>query len=249
MSVHFTIIIPAYNVEKWAEKNLKSALMQNYENYSIFYVDDASTDNTSRIVNETLDKYSDTKAKFTMFSNKENRKALANIIKCVKLARDKSVILTLDGDDWLPNPDVLATLNEIYSNEDVWMTTGSYLETTTGEIGPPRVGPEFWEGNIRHKIWVFSHLRTFRKELFMKIDKADMTDHDGEIYKCTFDQVMMYPMAEMAGPKHYRSINQVLYIYNRANPLSVDRVQRPDQLRIEKEIRNKTPYEKMESLR
>ena len=248
MSTHFTIVIPAYNVEKWAEKNLKSALMQDYENYSIFYVDDASTDNTSRIANEVLDKYKQTKAKFTMFSNTENKKALANIIKCVAMAKENSVILTLDGDDWLSNANVLTTLNEVYNDENVWMTTGSYLETTTGEVGPPRVPLEFWEGNIRHKIWVFSHLRTFRKELFMNIDEKDMTDHDGEIYKCTFDQAMMYPMAEMSGPKHHRSVNQVLYIYNRGNPLSVDRVQRPDQLRIEREIRSKAPYDKLEAL-
>ena len=164
------------------------------------------------------------------------------------MARDNSGILTLDGDDWFPHENVLRTLDKVYSKDDVWMTTGSYLDNLTMQIGPPRFDSSFWEGNIRHKSWVFSHLRTFKKELFLNIDEKDMTDHDNEIYKYTFDQVMMYPMAEMSGPEHFRAIHEVLYVYNRTNPLSVDRVHREDQLRIEREIRNKAPYDRVSGL-
>ena len=251
MNEHFTIIIPAYNVEKWAKKSLTSALTQDYDNYDVYYVNDASTDNTREIVEKTVSDYSsETKANVKIIHNETNHKALSNIIMCVKMAQANSVILTLDGDDRLPHKNVLNTLNEIYSSPDVWITAGSYLDTLTGEIGPIRVNHEvFWEDNIRHKQWIFSHLRTFRKELFMKIDEADMTDADGEIYKYTFDQVMMYPMCEMAGPKHFRAVYDILYIYNRMNPLSVDKVHRGDQLRIEQVIRSKKPYSRLETLK
>jgi hypothetical protein len=43
-------------------------------------------------------------------------------------------------------------------------------------------------------------------------------------------------------------VEDVLYIYNRMNPISVDRVHRYDQLRIEQQVSNKTPYKKLESL-
>ena len=59
---------------------------------------------------------------------------------------------------------------------------------------------------------------------------------------------MMYPMAEMSGPDHFREIKQIMYVYNRQNPISVDRVHRQDQLRIEHQIRFKDPYERLESL-
>ena len=75
-----------------------------------------------------------------------------------------------------------------------------------------------------------------------------MLDKDGGFYKYTFDQAMMYPMVEMAGQEHFVPIKKVLYVYNRLNPLSVDKIYRNDQLRIEKEIKNKKPYGKIYSL-
>tara|TARA_B100001564_G_scaffold355930_1_gene369140 strand:+ start:134 stop:313 length:180 start_codon:yes stop_codon:yes gene_type:complete len=59
---------------------------------------------------------------------------------------------------------------------------------------------------------------------------------------------MMYPMVEMAGRDRVKLINDILYIYNRKNPISVDRVHRYDQLRIESLVSNKDQYEKLESL-
>ena len=48
---HFTVIIPAYNCEKWVTKNLNSVIQQKYENYEIVYVDDCSNDNTEKLKN------------------------------------------------------------------------------------------------------------------------------------------------------------------------------------------------------
>jgi hypothetical protein len=82
----------------------------------------------------------------------------------------------------------------------------------------------------------------------MKIKKEDLLDTDGEFYKCTFDRAMMYPMVEMAGRERIALIKKALYIYNRFNPLSVDRVHRTNQLRIESILNRKPQYEKLESL-
>jgi SAM-dependent methyltransferase len=38
----FVIVIPSYKNEKWCETNINSAIMQNYENYRIIFVDDCS---------------------------------------------------------------------------------------------------------------------------------------------------------------------------------------------------------------
>ena len=58
----------------------------------------------------------------------------------------------------------------------------------------------------------------------------------------------MWPMVEMAGPEHHRAIENVLYVYNRHNPLSDDRVNRKDQLDTEAIIRSFEPYNRLESL-
>ena len=41
---HFTVLVPAYNVEKWAERNISSVIEQDYTNYDIAFIDDCSTE-------------------------------------------------------------------------------------------------------------------------------------------------------------------------------------------------------------
>ena len=246
MDSHFTIIIPSYNNEDWVERCLTSALDQDYENYDVVYVNDCSTDNTLSKVEEVI-KNVESKAEVKVINNDTNKKALYNLYHTIKDAKEGTIIVTLDGDDWLPNDQILNMLDSEYSDE-VWMTAGSYVDNVSGMISCPSINEKYWNGNIRMKPWTISHLRTFRRELFLKIRYEDLMDNDDYFYKFTFDQAMMYPMAEMSGPDHFREIKQIMYVYNRRNPISVDRVHRQDQLRIEHEIRFREPYERLESL-
>ena len=247
MKNYFTIIIPAYNCQEWVEWNLNSVLNQSYDKqkYKVVYVDDCSTDNTPNIVGSFID---DNDINISYYRNEKNEKALYNLYTHIHKARDNSIIVTLDGDDAFAGSDVLTKLDKLYQDENCWMTVGSYMQNDNYSVVSPRVSEGYWEQNIRKVPWSFSHLRTFRKKLFCKIKKEDLLDEDGNFYKCTFDRAMMYPMVEMSGKDRVRLVTDVLYIYNRLNPISVDRVHRYDQLRIEQQVSNKTPYEKLESL-
>jgi len=87
MKNHFTIVVPAYNVEQWAEKNIKSALTQDYDNFDVIYINDASTDETKKIVDSTFQKLvKETNADSKVIHNENNKKALYNIITAVKLS-------------------------------------------------------------------------------------------------------------------------------------------------------------------
>ena len=244
---HFTIIIPAYNCSEWVSRNVTSIINQNYDDkdYDIVYINDCSTDNTSDLVEKKLDQFTCTSK---LINNKTNLKALRNLYDHIHSAREGTVIVTVDGDDWLSDVNVLNYLNEIYTKQDVWITAGSYISLSDYRVNSPIVNEGYFESNIRLKPWTISHLRTFKRSLFAKIKKEDLLDTDGKFYKATFDRAMMYPMVEMSGPEHFHAIRKILYIYNDANPLNVHKVLRQDQLRIEAQICNKAPYERIHSL-
>ena len=245
MQRHFTIVIPAYNCEPWVEKNLKSAINQDYSNYDVVYIDDASTDSTLDRAKAVL---ASSSTSYSLIKNEVNRKALPNLYDAVYQSQEGTIIVALDGDDWLLNNNVLTYLNEVYDQHDPWITAGSYIDNYQGIIHRPKVDNHFWQGIIRQKEWSLSHLRTFRRELFTKIELKDFLDLDGSFFKYTWDRVIMYPMVEMAGQQKFHAILKPLYVYNRLNPISVDRVHRKDQLRIEQLISRKETYQKVEEL-
>ena len=57
----FSIIIPAYNVEKYISECLDSLVNQDYNDFEIIFVDDGSTDKTRTICNEYCKKYNNIK--------------------------------------------------------------------------------------------------------------------------------------------------------------------------------------------
>lgn len=65
----FSIIIPAYNVQEYVNKAIDSVLEQNFKNYEMIIIDDASTDKTEEIVRQYEKKYNNVK----LISHKENK--------------------------------------------------------------------------------------------------------------------------------------------------------------------------------
>lgn len=61
-------IMPCYNAEKTLAKAIESVINQNYENWELIIIDDASTDNSVKIAKDYLEN-----SKITLLQNKTNR--------------------------------------------------------------------------------------------------------------------------------------------------------------------------------
>ena len=61
MNLLISIIIPAYNIENYIAKCLDSLLNQTYRNLEIIVVDDGSSDNTGKVIDDYLSKYDNIK--------------------------------------------------------------------------------------------------------------------------------------------------------------------------------------------
>tara|TARA_R110002020_G_scaffold464493_2_gene685251 strand:- start:23802 stop:24536 length:735 start_codon:yes stop_codon:yes gene_type:complete len=244
MKSHFSVLVPAYNCVSWVQSNLGSIIRQKYDNYQLIYIDDASTDGTAAKAKELLQ---NSNIDYKLFENSFNKGKANNLHHYINSLRDDTIVVVVDGDDWLANDHVLNFLDSQYS-DDTWMTCGSYITTDTKSIVHPTTTEDYWSGNIRNKSWQFSHLGTFRKKLFSKIKRKDFLDKSGNYFSTTSDQAMMWPMAEMAGPAHFKPLREALYVYNRSNPISDDRAHRRDQLQTEASIRSRKPYQRLENL-
>lgn len=219
----FVIVIPSYKNSQWCEKNIQSAINQNYDNYRVMFIDDKSPDDTFEKVSQLV-RDSSKSDKFILHKNKERVGALQNLHKMIYDCDDDEIVLTLDGDDWLANDNVLNYLNGIYSDENIWMTYGQYRNYPDGQLGVSKPIPQNIINNnsFRQYDWCSSHLRTFYAWLFKQIKIEDLK-YDGKFMASAWDGTMMYPQLEMAG-NHSKYINEVLYIYNLENPINDHKV-------------------------
>ncbi|GAB5411430.1 MAG: hypothetical protein ChlgKO_05440 [Chlamydiales bacterium] len=241
----FVILMCGYNAEKYVEKALRSVLEQEYSNYRLIYIDDASEDKSHHLVKTTLEKHK--KIENLLIQNPHNVGAMANLKRGFDLCKDQEIIVHLDADDLLAHPYALKKLNEIYANPDVWLTYGSYLDIPTyapGKFARPIPKQILQKGKIREHPWSSSHLRTYYAGLAKKIHLEDLKI-DGEFLPSTSDLATMYPMIEMAGTHAY-FVPECLHQYQISNPTSDCFIRQNTQSAIAQKIRSKTPYTPLE---
>jgi hypothetical protein len=99
---------------------------------------------------------------------------------------------------------------------------------------------------FREASWKASHLRTYKAKLFNKIRVEDFIDENtGKFFETTADLAFMYPMLEMAGDRS-RHIKDILYVYNKQNPISEMYVKVEKQLQVAEKIKRKEKYNTIE---
>lgn len=243
---YIVVVIPSYNNSKWCKLNLGNLFQQNYRNYHVVYIDDCSSDTTYEVAQQFV-RQCNMQDRVTLIKNPDRHGALYNLYHAIHSLPDKAIVITLDGDDWFKGTDVLSTINEAYSDPNVWLTYGQFEEFPRGSLGICHPMPEYivQSKSYRKQNWFTSHLRTFYAGLFKKIKKEDLLDEDGSFYAVTWDQAFMFPMLEMADGR-IKFIDKIMYVYNQANPLNDFKMHLRKQLMAERTIRRKNSYDPLD---
>lgn len=241
------VVIASYNNRAWVLKNLHSLFSQNYSNYRIIYVDDASPDGTADAVEQYV-KSSKQEFRFTLIRNKERVGGMCNLYHAIhEQCKDEEIIANVDGDDWLAHNNVLKKLNQVYSSQEVWLTHGSLVEYPNGNsTWCIRIPGIIVQKNAFRQFRCPSHLKTFYAWLFKKINMEDLM-YQGQFAPMAYDQAYMYYLLEMAGERH-AFIPDVLYVYNVSNPINENKVNAQLQRDVEAYFRASTPYERLPSI-
>lgn len=107
-----SIIVNCYNGEKYLQKTLDSILNQKYQNFEVIFIDNCSTDLSSKIFKRIKDerfKYFKTKKKVNLYASRN-------------LALEKitgEFIAFLDTDDWW-NDDFLSSRKEFFISSKIY---------------------------------------------------------------------------------------------------------------------------------
>ena len=116
MNKKVSIIIPAYNVEKYIENSLDSACNQTYDNLQIIVVDDGSQDRTLDIVNSFAER-----DKRIVVLHKENGGVSSARNLALKHAEGEYISF-LDADDMLEKDAIDTLVKSIESTDADWVS-------------------------------------------------------------------------------------------------------------------------------
>lgn len=123
-----SVIIPAYNTEKYLAKAIESVLQQTLNDLEVIVVDDGSTDGTAAVAKS----FTDTRVKVLV--NHENLGAAAARNRAISEAIGKWIAL-LDSDDWYA-PERLEKLLEIAYLENADIIADDIYLIKGGENAP-----------------------------------------------------------------------------------------------------------------
>lgn len=200
MSECISIIVPAYNVEKYLEHCLDSILSQTYPDYEIMLVDDGSSDRTGAIADQYHAQYPD------------KIKAIHTQNQGVTQARFEGVLASrgewigfVDADDEI-EPDMYERL---YNNAVRYGADISHCGYKTIVNGGERVHEFYNTGRLAkqdNKEGLRDYLegkfepslcnKMFRREIMMKVIQSKLI---GSSIKINEDVLMNYYLFKMAG--------------------------------------------------
>lgn len=146
-----SVVMPAYNAGKYISEAMESILGQTFNDLELIVVDDDSTDDTLRIVDE----YRRADERIVVLKNKENLKLARTLNRGIKAARGK-YIARMDADD-VSLPDRLGKqINFMEENPEVGIVGGTMI--IIDEEGRRKGERRYWveDEEIKKRIFLYS---------------------------------------------------------------------------------------------
>lgn len=155
ISKKVSVIVPAYNSEKYISKCIKSILNQTYKNLQIILINDGSTDNTLKIFNDFAAK----DRRICVFSNKNQGIAATRNFGLQKAKGE--YIVFIDSDDYVASNAIELLVNSIMEEKSDMVICNSMLIDTYGhpkERDSRNYKKKFLHSNVWNEETFWDHL-------------------------------------------------------------------------------------------
>ncbi len=235
-----SIIIPMYNSELYIHRCIESVLTQSYRNFELICIDDGSTDNTYKIVEDVSSR--DDRVKLV----KQNNMG-ASIARNtgLKLATG-SYIMFIDSDDWLATSALSKIIEYVISGDFdalIWPYTKVYDNSTSVQNIFDRDKVFQTKDSVRKSIHrrlfgpienelKFPQKLDFLSTVHCKLYKAELI----KSHKIKFEDIRVLGTSEdtvfnidffcLANSAYF--IKESLYFHNKANYCSITSTYKPE---------------------
>jgi FkbM family methyltransferase len=222
-----TIISPFWNAASYIEKNIRSVAAQDYNNYLHILIDDASDDESYNIAKRTIESLpTKIQDNFRLIRNDKNKGCILNQLEAIQTFGDlDSIIMLLDGDDWLINNNTIFHYYNGLYDQGYEFTYGS-MWSVVDNI--PLIAQEYPAEVKKNKTYrnhhfnwkiPYTHLRTCLGIHFSGLgDEPFLVD--GEWMKSGADNPLFYELIERVEPEKIYCNREIVCNYNDANPLN-----------------------------
>lgn len=177
-----SVIMPAFNGEKYIRDAIESILHQTYVNWELIIIDDCSTDETLKIINSYTDN------RIMLFCNKNNKGIAESTNRGIEKSQGKYIAL-LDDDDVAEYDRLSLQVNYLENHPEIDILGGrTTLIDEQGQVidycGIPRNNPRYIKAVLLFKCMDFMNgtamiRRDFIKKhnLYYKNDCYGMQDY------------------------------------------------------------------------
>ncbi len=198
-----SVVMPAYNAEKYIGASIESILRQTFKNFELIIVNDASTDKTLSIIR----KYARKDSRIRYKSNKKNSLIAHSLNVAIGMAK-APIIARMDGDDISTDDRLEAQLAVLRKHKKI-AVVGANLTVvdTNGMVVSKREYPTDSKSlkKLMFRYSPFSHpVVMFRKSVF-----EEFGGYRTDIFPC--EDIDMW--FKIGSKYEFASINKPLLIY------------------------------------
>ena len=212
-----SIVVPAYNVEKFLPSCIESILTQTYSNFELILVNDGSSDSSGEICNS----YAKNDSRIKVIH--QDNKGLVNARKSGLQVASCKYVLYIDGDDYVETNFCESLIKETYGF-DADIVIGGYIRNYRGRMITVKNNlPEGrYENNEIEKIWkkmiytgdFFSHGistyswgKLFKRDILISIQMAIPSNITiGEDAACVYPYISICKKIAITNASNYHYV-------------------------------------------